>query len=463
MTLAPNSTHARDIAYHLHSYTNLGAHEKDGPLVISKGDGIYVIDDEGNRYIEALSGLFCASLGFSEKRLVRAATRQMEELPFYHTFGSKTSDVGSALAEKLVALAPVPMSKAFFANSGSEANDTAVKLIWYFNNALGRPAKKKIIARLNAYHGVTVASASLSGLPHLHADFDLPIPGILHTDCPNLYRYGLPGESEDAFTTRMADALEAMILKEGPDTVAAFFAEPVMASGGVIIPPPGYYAKIQAVLRKYDILLVADEVICGFARTGRMFGSETFGMQPDIITCAKQLSGAYLPISAVLVNDKVYRALVMESEKLGIFAHGFTYSGHPVPSAVALETLKIYEERDILGHVRRVMPAFEEGVSSFRDHPLVGEARSVGLLGALELVRDRKTKQPFERKDGLMGYATKQALANGLIARCSGTTVTICPPLIITGDQIEDMIVRFGKTLDATLAWAREKQLVTLH
>jgi 4-aminobutyrate--pyruvate transaminase len=217
------------------------------------------------------------------------------------------------------------------------------------------------------------------------------------------------------------------------------------------------------VLRKYDILLVADEVICGFGRTGKMFGSETFGMRPDIITVAKQLSGAYLPISAVMVNERVYRALVAESEKLGIFAHGFTYSGHPVPSAVALETLAIYEERDILGHVRSVTPAFEEGIQSFQNHPLVGEARSVGLLGALELVSDRKTKKPFERKDGLMAFATRQALSQGLIARCSGTTVTICPPLIITAGQIEDMMARFARTLDATLAWAQERQLLTLH
>lgn len=291
-----------DIDHVLHPYTNLSRHRDVGPMVIERGEGVYVYDTEGNRYIEALSGLFCASLGFSESRLADAADRQMRKLPFYHAFGHKSSEPSILLAEKLIAMAPVPMSKVFFANSGSEANDTAMKLIWYYNNALGRPLKKKIIARTRAYHGVTIASASLTGLPNNHRDFDLPIDRILHTDCPHYYRHALPGESEAQFATRCAESLEQLILREGPDTIAAFFAEPIMASGGVIVPPATYMEKIQRVLKRYDILLVADEVICGFGRTGNMFGSETFGMQPDMIVVAKQLSAGYLPISALKIG-----------------------------------------------------------------------------------------------------------------------------------------------------------------
>ncbi len=392
MGIRPNSIEARDVAHVLHPYTNAIVHEKEGPLVISHGDGIYVVDNEGNRYIEGLGGLFCASLGFSEKRLVDAAIDQMQKLPFYHSFGGKSHETAIELAERLIALAPVPMSKVFFANSGSEANDTAVKIIWYYHNAIGKPAKKKIISRMRAYHGVTVAAASLTGLPNNHRAFDLPIEGILHTDCPHYYRYANPGETEEEFATRCAESLEQMILREGPDTVGAFFAEPLMASGGCIVPPPTYYEKIQAVLRKYDVLFVADEVICGFGRTGNMFGCETFGIQPDMISMAKQLSAAYQPISALMLNEKVYRAIASESGAIGTFGHGFTYGGHPVATAVAVETLKIYEERDIVGHVRSIMPGFQAGMRELGNHPLVGEARGTGLIATLEVVRDKATE-----------------------------------------------------------------------
>lgn len=454
-----NSAQARDITYHLHPYTNLSTHLTDGPLIVTGGEGIYIFDDAGNRYIEGLGGLFCASLGFSERRLIDAAIRQMERLPFYHVFGGKSNEPGIELAERLIDLVPVPMSKVFFANSGSEANDTAIKLIWYYNNAIGRPERKKIISRLRAYHGVTVASASLTGLPNNHRDFDLPIAGILHTDCPSHYRNGRPGESEEAFATRCAEALEALILREGPETVAAFFAEPVMASGGCVVPPRTYFEKIQAVLRKYDVLFVVDEVICGFARTGNMFGTETYDLKPDMMTMAKQLSAAYLPISALLVNEKIFRAMVDESKKIGVFGHGFTYGGHPVPTAVALETLKIYQERDILGHVRRVAPRFQERLRKLGSHPLVGEARGVGLLGGLELVRNKSTKEVFPPTDGVALYTGKRAQAHGVITRGMGDTVSLCPPLIITEREIDDLFDRIGVALDETLAWVREKRL----
>lgn len=333
----PNSLHALDKQSLVHPYTNLAVHQETGPHVITGGDGIYVVDDEGKRYIEGLAGLFCAGLGFSEQRLVEAATRQLKTMPFYHSFAHKSTEPGIRLAEKLLSITPVPMSKVFFAGSGPEANDTAIKLIWYYNNALGRPEKKKIISRRKAYHGVTVATASLTGLPFNHRDFDLPIANILHTDCPHYWRFAETGETEEDFATRMANNLEAIILEKGPETIAAFFAEPVMVSGGVITPPKTYFEKVQAVLRKYDILLIADEVICGFGRTGNMFGSETYGLKPDMISCAKQLSAAYMPISALMINEKIADALVDQSRKIGTFSHGFTYGGHPVAAAVALE------------------------------------------------------------------------------------------------------------------------------
>ncbi|WP_114391556.1 aspartate aminotransferase family protein [Oleisolibacter albus] len=448
-----NSAASRDIAYQLHPYTNLKTHESVGPLVITGGRGVTVTDETGKTYIEGVAGLWCTSLGFDEPRLVEAATRQMQALPFYHAFAHKAHTPAIDLAEQLVQLAPVPMSKAFFACSGSEANDTAIKLVWYYNNALGRPAKKKIIARQKAYHGVTVAAASLTGLPNCHRDFDLPIAGILHTDCPHWYRYAEPGESEDAFATRLADSLEALILREGPDTVAAFFAEPVMGAGGVIVPPATYFEKIQAVLRKYDVLLVADEVICGFGRTGNMWGSQTFGLKPDILTSAKALTSAYLPLSAVLVSEPIYRACVTESEKIGVFGHGYTYSGHPVSCAVALETLAIYRERDILGHVRALAPAMQGGLRRFADHPLVGEVRGVGLIGGVELVADKASRTPFDPKLGVAARLSAFAHQHGAILRPIGDTIGVSPPLVIREAELEELLHRFGKALDDTADW----------
>ncbi len=344
---------------------------------------------------------------------------------------------------------PVPMSKVFFNNSGSEANDTAMKLVWYYNNALGRPRKKKIIGRLRGYHGVTIAAASLTGTANNHRDFDLPIANVRHADCPHHYRYARPGESEEAYADRLAENLDALILREDPDTVAAFIAEPVMGAGGVLVPPATYFAKIQQVLKKHDVLLIADEVICGFGRTGNMFGSETFGLAPDIITVAKALSSAYLPISATIVSEPIYRALVQQSDKLGVFAHGFTYSAHPVCCAVALEALAIYEERDILGHVRAIMPAFQAGLRRFADHPLVGEVRGVGLVGGIELVRDKASKTPFAPSAGVGAMVQSACQDHGLMIRAMGDTIAFCPPLIITAAEIEDMLRRFGTGLAA--------------
>jgi 4-aminobutyrate--pyruvate transaminase len=450
----------RDLSFHLHPATNLRLLQTEGPLVITRGEGVYVYDDEGRRYLEGMAGLWCASLGFSERRLADAAYRQMCELPFYHSFAGKVPAISTELAERLIRIGPAGMAKALFANSGSEANDTAIKLVWYVNNALGRPQKKKIISRQRAYHGVTIASASLTGLAFAHNDFDLPIARILHTDCPHHYRGARPGESEEAYAARLAESLEQLILREGPDTVAAFFAEPVMGAGGVIVPPATYFDRVQAVLRKYDILFVVDEVICGFGRTGNMFGSQTFDLKPDIVTVAKALSAGYLPISANLVSGALYEILLAQSDKHGIFGHGYTYSSHPVPAAVALETLRIYEERDIVAQVRRVGPRMQAGIRSYADHPLIGEARGIGLIGAVEVVRDKATKQSFDPKAGVAAYLVRRAQHHGAILRnMPGDIVAFSPPLIISEPEIDEMLACFGRALDDTWAMVREKGL----
>ncbi|MCR9114174.1 MAG: aminotransferase, partial [Rhodobacteraceae bacterium] len=313
MDMRPNSDEARDIAYHFHAYTNARAHEQNGPMIMDRGEGVHVFDSQGNRYIEGMSGLWSVAVGFNEKRLIDAATAQMQKLPYYHNFAHRSHGPAIDLAEKLIEMAPVPMSKVFFTNSGSEANDTILKMLWYRSNALGLPEKKKVISRIRGYHGVTIASASMTGLPYNHKSFDLPIEGVLHTTCPHYWREGQEGESEEEFATRCAEDLDAMIRSEGPETIAAFIAEPVMGAGGVVVPPATYWEKIQAVLGKYDILLIADEVICGFGRTGKMFGSETFDIKPDIMTMSKQITSSYFPFSAFMMTEEVYGPIADES------------------------------------------------------------------------------------------------------------------------------------------------------
>ncbi|RCK24679.1 aspartate aminotransferase family protein [Thalassospira lucentensis] len=438
-TVPGNSDASRDVASYLHPYTNHATHEQTGPHIITGGDGIYVTDDSGHKLIEGMAGLWCTSLGFSEKRLVDAATKQLNILPYYHTFASKSTNPAIDLAEKLLEIAPVPMSKVFFANSGSEATDSAVKMVWYYHNAIGQPEKKKIISRKKGYHGVTVAAASMTGLPGNHKLFDLPIDRILHTETPHYWRDALPGEEEEDFATRLAEQLEDLIQAEGPETVGAFIAEPIMGAGGVIVPPRTYFEKIQEVLKRYDILFIADEVICGFGRTGRMFASETFRLKPDMITVAKQLSSAYLPISALFINEAIYQAVKKGSDEVGTFGHGFTYSGHPVAAAVALETLKIYEDDGIIEHVRSVMSPFQKRLKDLNKFDHVGETRGHGLIGAFELVSDKCAKTPFDPYGAAGKAVAAKCLEHGVILRALGDTVAFCPPLIITEDQIHTM------------------------
>ncbi|MCZ8096386.1 MAG: aminotransferase [Burkholderiales bacterium] len=449
----------RDVETLIHPYTNLHAIRSTGPLVLERGKGIWVYDTEGKAYIEGMAGLWCTALGYGNEELVETAREQMLKMPFTHLFGGKSHDPAIELAEKLKEMAPMEVSKVFFGCSGSDANDTQIKLIWYYNNAIGRPQKKKIIARLKGYHGVTIASASLTGLPNNHIDFDLPLPGILHISCPHHYRFGLPGETEEEYATRLAAELEEMILREGPDTVAAFIAEPVGGAGGVTVPPATYYEKIQAVLTRYDVLLIADEVICGFGRLGTPFGSQAMNMKPDTMTLAKAITSAYFPVSAVLIPEKMYAAMIDESKKIGVFAHGYTYSGHPVGAAIGVKTLEIYQRDKIFEKAAAKIPTFWKRLDTLRDHPLVGEVRGKGLVAGLELVADKSTKRAFDAKAAVGAKATMMLQDEGLIVRNLGDTIAVCPPLVITEAEIEDLFDRMTRGLDRTEALVREHAL----
>jgi 4-aminobutyrate--pyruvate transaminase len=458
MKAAPqaNSLSRRDAAVLLHPYTDALANEAEGALVMTDGHGVFVRDETGREYIEGMAGLWCLTLGYGQERLAEAAARQMRRLAFYHGFNRKSHAPQIELAEALLARAPVPMSKVFFANSGSEAVDTAIKLVWYRSNALGMPEKKKIVGRIKGYHGVTVAAGSATGTPVNHRRFDLPLGDrFVHADCPHFAREARPCESEDAFATRMAENLDALIEREGPHTVAAFFAEPVMGAGGVLIPPAGYFDKVQAVLRKHDVLFLVDEVICGFGRTGNMWGSQTFRLEPDMIACAKGLSSGYLPISALMVNERVFRPIAEQSAELGGLGHGFTYGGHPVPAAVALETLKIYDEIDIAGRARAIAKPLRDGAMAFRDNPLTGEIAAIGGLAAIELV-DPDTGAPFPPERRVGPHLLDRALEHGLIVRAMGDRIAFSPPLVITEGEIAEMFARFGRALEETAGLVRQ-------
>ncbi len=453
MTAIPNSLHARDVAYVLHPYTNARRHERLGPMVIDHGKGVFVYDDQGREYIEAMAGLWSVAVGFGEPRLVEAAARQMSKLPYYHTFSHKSHEPSIELAEKLIKMSPDGLDHVFFTNSGSEANDTVVKIVWYYNNALGRPEKKKFIARNGGYHGITIASGSLTGLQVNQRGFDLPLPFVRHVTCPHHYRFAEPGESEEAFADRLAAELEATILAEGPETVAAFIGEPVMGAGGVLVPPATYWEKVQAVCRKYDVLIVADEVINGIGRIGTLFACETYGIKPDILVLSKQITSSYQPLAAVLFSDAIYQGVADHSERLGTFGHGFTTSGHPVATAVALENLAIIEERGLVENVAVVGPRLQEGLRKFADHPLIGEVRGVGLIAAVELVADKKTKAKFDPVGKVALYLFERAQEHGLIVRAIQDYIAFCPPLIITPEQVDEVLARFGAALAETEAW----------
>jgi 4-aminobutyrate--pyruvate transaminase len=445
----------RDVQSVLHPYTNLVKFRDSGPLILERGQGVRVYDEKGKDYIEAMAGLWCTALGWGENELADVAAAQMKKMAFGHLFAGRSHEPAIALAEKLKEVAPFPVGKVFFANSGSEANDSQIKLYWYAANARGQTKKKKILSRIKAYHGVTLASASLTGLANNHKSFDLPFEFARHADCPHHYRNAEPGESEEQFSSRMAANLNALIEREDPTTIAAMIVEPVMGAGGVIVPPEGYFDAITAVLDRNDIPLIDDEVITGFGRTGEWFGCGTYGFEPQSMTIAKALSSAYLPISAVLLSPELSEIIEQESGKIGTFGHGFTYTGHPVAAAVALKTIEIYQRRDIVGHVRHVAPVFQQRLKALAEHPLVGEAVGVGLIGAIELVADKKTKKNFEPAKQAGATLGRFAEEEGLIVRpLLGDRIAFCPPLVITEAEIGELFDRFERALKRTLDWA---------
>ena len=456
----PDSIEAKDLKALLHPTTNLKEHAQKGPTVHRSAEGIYLTDNHGKQYLEGMAGLWCTAIGYGNEELSRVAAEQMKKLSYSQLFAGKTNEPSVLLAERLLELSPIKDGKVFFGLSGSDANDTQVKLLWYYNNAIGRPEKKKIISRKRGYHGITIASGSLTGLPAFHKEFDLPISGVFHLTCPHYYSEALEGENEAQFVDRLVIELEDLIDREGGDTIAGFIAEPIQGAGGVIVPPDGYFARIQEVLARHDICFIDDEVICGFGRTGEAFGADTLGIKPTTMSVAKALSSAYLPISGVLVPDFMHEAFMSRSDELGVFGHGFTYSGHPVCAAVALRNLELMEEMNLFEQAQKTGLMLQSRLSEFRDHPLVGEVRGVGLIAGLEIVKKKSPREPFNLKQGVAAHCAASCQEAGLIVRNIGDVVAVCPPLIIDENQVDELISKLSIGLDATLDWAKKSGLM---
>lgn len=430
----------------LHPFTQLKdfATGKAGdPTIVTGGKGIRIQDAKGNQLIDAFAGLYCVNIGYGRDEVAEAISRQAYQLAYYHSYAAHTTEELARLSDRLVKMAPGKMSKVFYGMSGSDANETQAKLVWYYNNLRGKPNKKKIISRERGYHGCSVISGSMTGMSFYHDHMDLPMGLIRHTGAPHHYWGAEPGETEMQFSARRAQELEALILREDPDTVGAFIGEPVLGTGGITPPPEGYWAAIQAVLRKYDILLIADEVVTGFGRTGAMFGSITYGMEPDLITVAKGLTSAYVPLSASIISEKVYRVMEDAADRIGAFSHGYTYSGHPIGAACANAVLDIVEREDLPGNARTTGEYFQSELrKAFAQMPIVGEVRGVGLMGAVEFVADREKKTRFDAGLKVGARISAAARARGLIARAMphGDILGFAPPLVTTREEVDQIV-----------------------
>lgn len=447
---APDSWEARDLRSVLHGFSDLNTLRKNGPVVMSRGEGIYVMDSHGNRYLEGNSGLWNMVVGFDHPELVNAAREQYEKFPAYHAFFGRVSEPAVALSEKLLEIAPVPMDKVFFTNSGSEANDTVVKMLWMINRGLGKPGRRKILSRINAYHGVTAITASMTGKDYNSA-FGLPLEGFLFADCPHYWRYAEDGESESEFSERCARNLEAQIEQEGPETIAGFFAEPVMGAGGVIPPSRGYFEAIQPVLKQYDIPLVADEVICGFGRTGNLWGCQTYDIKPDILVASKCVTAGYFPMGAIMISRSMAEKLDQAANEFEEFPHGFTTAGHPVGCAIALKAVDIIMNQGVFENIGRVSPRFQQRLHEFESHPHIGEARGIGLMGALELVADKERKTRFPPDRPVAEQIANVALEHGLICRPIGQAIVVAPPFIITEAQVDELFDKLQATVEKVI------------
>jgi L-2,4-diaminobutyrate transaminase len=444
-----------DRRYAFHPFTSIRDHDATGPLVIVEGQGCRLADSDGNSYLDAMAGLWCVNIGYGNLEMADAIREQVARLSYYHSFASMANDVSSLLAEKLVTSAPVPMARVFFGNSGSDANDTNIKLVWYYNNILGRPGKKKIISRIRGYHGVTVATAGLTGLPNLHSGFDVPLPMIRHVRAPYRLWEANAGTSDAEFVADLQRELEDLIVAEGPETVAAFIAEPVQAAGGVVVPPPGYFDAVEEVLRRYDVLLIADEVVCGFGRLGRWFGTEVYGMHPDLITLAKGVTSGYVPMSASLVSQRVWDVLSQGSERYGVFGHGYTYTSHPLAAAAALTNLAIIEREGLVEQAAKRGAYLRDRLQqSFADHPLVGEVRGEGHIAAVEFVKNRSPLERFDPSARVGGRVARASRGHGVITRAlsNADTIAFSPPFIVTEPEIDEMVDGTRKALDDVAA-----------
>lgn len=440
---------ALDRAYTMHPSTHLAQFARgDTPnRIMVGGQGVYVEDSSGKRSLDGFAGLYCVNIGYGRQEVAEAIAQQAKQLAYYHAYVGHSHEPLIRLSERIVRQAGMGMQRVYYGLSGSDANETNIKLVWYYNNILGRPQKKKIISRQRGYHGSGLMTGSLTGLPIFHNAFDLPLDRVLHTTCPHYYWNAQEDETEEEFSQRCAADLERLILAEGAETIAGFIAEPVMGTGGIIPPPKGYWEAIQPILQKYEVLLIADEVVTAFGRTGQYFGSHTYQIQPDLITIAKGLTSAYLPLSGVVVGEKVWKVLEQGTDQLGALGHGWTYSAHPVCVAAAHANLDIVEREDLTRNAREVGTYLQAQLhAQFSDHPLVGEVRGVGLLAALEFVADKKAKQRFATTQGIGAKVSAACLQAGLIARAMphGDILGLAPPLIITRDEV-DLVVRMVK------------------
>ena len=432
--------------HHLAPFSDFKQLKEVGPRIITHAKGVYLWDSEGHKILDGMAGLWCVAIGYGRDELADAASKQMRELPYYNLFFMTAHPPVLELSKVIAEIAPEGMNHVFFTGSGSEGNDTMLRMVRHYWAIKGKPNKKVIISRKNGYHGSTVAGASLGGMTYMHEQGDLPIPGITHI--PQPYWFGEGGDmSPEEFGIWAANQLEEKILEIGVDNVGAFIAEPIQGAGGVIVPPDTYWPRIKEILAKYDILFVADEVICGFGRTGEWFGSDFYGLKPDMMTIAKGLTSGYIPMGGLIVRDEVVAVL----NEGGDFNHGFTYSGHPVAAAVALENIRILRDEKIIEKVQaETAPYLQKRLRELNDHPLVGEVRGVGMLGAIELVQDKATRKRYEGKG--VGMICRQfCFDNGLIMRAVGDTMIISPPLVITRDEIDELVTKARKCLDLTL------------
>jgi adenosylmethionine-8-amino-7-oxononanoate aminotransferase len=448
---APNSWESRADAFSLYGFTDLPSVHNRGAVILTHGEGPYVVDVHGRRYLDANSGLWNMVAGFDHPGLIAAAQAQYARFPGYHAFFGRMSDQTVMLSEKLVEVSPFDRGRVFYTNSGSEANDTMVKILWMLAGVEGKPQRRKILTRVNAYHGVTVAAASMTGKAY-NSVFGLPLPGFHHLTCPHYWRNGRPGETEAEFTARMAAELEATIIKEGADTIAGFFAEPVMGAGGVIPPSEGYFQAVQAVLRKYGIPLIADEVICGFGRTGNLWGCQTYAFVPDAIISSKVLTAGFFPMGAVILGPELSDRVQAAAESFEEFPHGFTASGHPVGCAIALKAIDVVMNEGLLDNVRALTPKFEAGLARLAQHPNIGEWRGKGLMGALEAVRDKATRTPFEGSLSVSERIANTCTDHGLICRPLGQSIVLCPPFIITEAQLDEIFDKLDAALHKVFA-----------